>query len=88
MPEGVLGVVKLGTNDFSYFLSISSSNIINYIIFYLSAATLNIHDEIVHESSAVVSAPMGSDFQAYPIKNSFVDNFRFTKAEIYCLPWK
>ena len=24
---------------------------------------------------------MGSDFHAYPTKNSFVDNFRFTKAE-------
>ena len=31
MPEGVLGVEKRGTNNFSYFLSISSSNIINYI---------------------------------------------------------
>ena len=41
MPEGVLGVKKRGTNDISYFLSISSSHIINiynnYIIYLLSA---------------------------------------------------
>ena len=42
---------------------------------------MNIHDETVHVSSGVISAPMGSDFQAYPTKNSFVDNFRFTTAE-------
>ena len=73
MPEGVLGVEKRGTNDISYFLSISSSDIIymydNYIIYQLS--TLNIHDETVHESSGVVSAPMGSNFQANPIKKQF-----------------
>ena len=44
-------------------------------------STLNIHDDTGHESSVVVSAPEGFDFQANPIKNSFVDNFRFTKAE-------
>ena len=44
-------------------------------------STLNIHDETVHESSGVGSAPMRSDFQANPTENSFVDNFRFTKAE-------
>ena len=41
MPEGVLGVEKRGTNDISYFLSISSSNITNiynnYILYYLSS---------------------------------------------------
>ena len=41
MPEGVLGVEKRGTNDISYFLSISSTHIINidnnYIIYLLSA---------------------------------------------------
>ena len=53
--------------------------IILFIIYQQS--TLNIHDETVHKSSGVVSAPMGSDFQANPTKNSFVDNFRFTNAE-------
>ena len=85
MPEGVLGVEKRGTNDISYFLSISSSHIINiYIIIlsnYYQQSTLNIHDETVHVSPGVISAPMGSDFQANPTKNSFVDNFGFTKAE-------
>ena len=42
---------------------------------------MNIHDETAHESAGVVSATYGADFQVYPIKNSFIDNFRFTKAE-------
>ena len=58
-----------------HIFSISSSNII------YQQSTLNIHDDTVHESSGVGSAPMGSDFQANPTKNSFVDNFRFTTAE-------
>ena len=48
---------------------------------YYQQSTLNIHDETVHVSPGVISAPMGSDFQANPTKNSFVDNFRFTTAE-------
>ena len=51
------------------------------ISIYYQQSTLNIHDNTVHESSGVGSAPMGSDFQANPTKNSFVDNFRFTTAE-------
>ena len=49
--------------------------IILFIIYQHS--TLNIYDETEH----VVSVPAGSDFQAHTIKNSFADNFRFTKAE-------
>ena len=49
---------------------------------YYQQSTLNIHDETVHVSPGVISAPMGSEFQANPTKNSFVDNFRFTKAEV------
>ena len=49
-------------------------------IFY-QHSTLNIHDATAHESSGFVSVPVVSEFQANPIKNSFVDNFRFTKAE-------
>ena len=48
-----------------------------FIIYQQS--TLNIYDATEHESSGVVSAPVGADFQAYPLKNCFVDNFRFTK---------
>ena len=42
---------------------------------------MNIHNETGHDSSGVVSANEVFDFQANPIKNSFVDTFRFTKAE-------
>ena len=48
---------------------------------YYQQSTLNIRDETVQVSSGVISAPMGSDFQANPTKNSFVDNCRFKKAE-------
>ena len=42
---------------------------------------MNIRDETIHIPPGVISAPMGSDFQANPTKNYFVDNFRFTTAE-------
>ena len=81
MSEGVLGDVKLGTNDFSYFFFYLTLSLLIILSIIYQQSTLNIHDETARVSSGVISAPMGSDFQAYPTKNSFVDNFRFTTAE-------
>ena len=44
-------------------------------------STLNIHNETGYYPSGVVSATEVFDFQANLIKNIFVDNIRFTKAE-------